>query len=129
MFGLRDLTPAMLSRFTQIDYDRELALIATIESPEGEKQIGVVRYTTLPDEETCEFAIVVGDEWQGKGVARRMFSRLIDAARERRLKVMTGVTLRENTRMIELSRSLGFRTGPDPDDPDLVQMTLQLQRE
>jgi hypothetical protein len=42
---------------------------------------------------------------------------------------MTGVTLRENTRMIELSRSLGFRTGPDPDDPDLVQTTLQLQRE
>jgi len=129
MFGLRDLTPAMLSRFTQIDYDRELALIATVDTEEGEKQIGVVRYTTLPDEETCEFAIVVGDEWQGKGVARRMFSRLIDAARERRLKVMTGVTLRENTRMIELSRSLGFRTGPDPDDPDLVQMTLQLQLE
>jgi acetyltransferase len=129
MFGLRDLTPAMLSRFTQIDYDRELALIATIDAPEGEKQVGVVRYTTLPDEETCEFAIVVGDEWQGKGLARRMFSRLIDAARERRLKVMTGVTLRENTRMIELSRSLGFRTGPDPDDPDLVQMTLKLQRE
>ncbi len=128
MFGLRDLTPAMLSRFTQIDYDRELALIATIDTPEGERQVGVVRYTALPDEETCEFAIVVGDEWQGKGLARRMFSRLIDAARERRLKVMTGVTLRENTRMIELSRSLGFRTGPDPDDPDLVQMTLELQR-
>jgi acetyltransferase len=128
MFGLRDLTPAMLSRFTQIDYDRELALIATIDTPEGEQQIGVVRYTTLPDEETCEFAIVVGDEWQGKGLARRMFSRLIEAARERRLKVMTGVTLRENTRMIELSRALGFRTGSDPDDPDLVQMTLDLQR-
>jgi len=126
MFGLRDLTPAMLSRFTQIDYDRELALIAVIDTPQGEQQIGVVRYTTLPDEETCEFAIVVGDEWQGKGLARRMFSRLIEAARERRLKVMTGMTLRENTRMIDLSRSLGFKTSTDPDDPELVQMTLQL---
>lgn len=126
MFGLRDLTPAMLSRFTQIDYDRELALIAVIDTPQGEQQVGVVRYTTLPDEETCEFAIVVGDEWQGKGLARRMFSRLIEAARERRLKVMTGVTLRENSRMIELSRSLGFQTRTDPDDPELVQMTLQL---
>jgi acetyltransferase len=126
MFGLRDLTPAMLSRFTQIDYDRELALVAVIDTPQGEQQIGVVRYTALPDEETCEFAIVVGDAWQGKGLARRMFSRLIEAARERRLKVMTGVTLRENARMIDLSRSLGFTTGPDPDDPDLVQMTLQL---
>ena len=127
MFGLRDLTPAMLSRFTQIDYDRELALIAVIDTPAGEQQIGVVRYTTLPDEETCEFAIVVGDDWQGKGLARRMFGRLIEAARERRLKAMTGVTLRENTRMIELSRSLGFATGIDPEDPELVQMTLQLQ--
>ena len=126
MFGLRDLTPAMLSRFTQIDYDRELALVAVIDTPEGEQQIGVVRYTTLPDEETCEFAIVVGDDWQGKGLARRMFTRLIEAARARRLKVMTGVTLRENTRMIELSRSLGFTTRADPEDPDLVQMTLVL---
>jgi acetyltransferase len=126
MFGLRDLTPAMLSRFTQIDYDRELALIAVIDTPQGEQQIGVVRYTTLPDEETCEFAIVVGDEWQGKGLARRMFTRLIEAARERRLKVMTGVTLRENARMIDLSRSLGFETRSDPEDPELVQMTLQL---
>jgi GNAT superfamily N-acetyltransferase len=90
MFGLRDLTPAMLSRFTQIDYDRELALIAVIDTPQGEQQIGVVRYTTLPDEETCEFAIVVGDDWQGKGLARRMFTRLIEAARDRRIKVMTG---------------------------------------
>jgi acetyltransferase len=126
MFGLRDLTPAMLSRFTQIDYDRELALIAVIETPQGEQQVGVVRYTTLPDEETCEFAIVVGDDWQGKGLARRMFTRLIEAARGRRLKVMTGVTLRENTRMIDLSRSLGFQTRTDPDDPELVQMTLVL---
>ena len=100
--------------------------IAVIDTGQGEQQIGVVRYTTLPDEETCEFAIVVGDDWQGKGLARRMFTRLIEAARERRLKVMTGVTLRENTRMIELSRSLGFDTRTDPEDPELVQMTLQL---
>jgi acetyltransferase len=126
MVGLRDLTPAMLSRFTQIDYDRELALIAVIDTPQGERQIGVTRYATLPDEETCEFAIVVGDDWQGKGLARRMFTRLIEAARQRRLKVMNGVTLRENRRMIDLSRSLGFETRTDPDDPDLVQMTLQL---
>jgi acetyltransferase len=127
MFGMRDLTPAMLTRFTQIDYDRELALIAVIDGPAGERQIGVVRYTTLPDGETCEFAIVVGDDWQGKGLARRMFTRLIEAARERRLKLMTGVTLRENSRMIELSRSLGFTTGTDPEDPELVQMVLRLQ--
>jgi acetyltransferase len=128
MFGLQDLTPAMLSKFTQIDYDRELALIVVVAGDEAgsERQIGVARYITLPDEETCEFAIVVSDEWQGKGVARQLFQRLIDAARERRLRVMTGITLRENTRMIDLARSLGFATRADTDEPELVRMTLAL---
>ncbi|MBP7608115.1 MAG: bifunctional acetate--CoA ligase family protein/GNAT family N-acetyltransferase [Steroidobacteraceae bacterium] len=127
MFGLQDLSPAMLSRFTQIDYDRELALIVVLRLPDGaEQQIGVARYITLPDEETCEFAIVVSDEWQGKGVARRLFQCLIDIARDRRIKVMTGITLRENTRMIDLSRSLGFTTRSDADEPELVRMTLAL---
>jgi acetyltransferase len=127
MFGLQDLSPAMLSRFTQIDYDRELALIVVLRLPDGaEQQIGVARYITLPDEDSCEFAIVVSDEWQGKGVARRLFQCLIDIARDRRIKVMTGITLRENTRMIDLSRSLGFTTRSDADEPELVRMTLAL---
>jgi acetyltransferase len=127
MFGLQDLSPAMLSRFTQIDYDRELALIVVLRLPDGvEQQIGVARYIMLPDEESCEFAIVVSDEWQGKGVARRLFQCLIDIARDRRIKLMTGITLRENTRMIDLSRSLGFATGSDTDEPELVRMTLAL---
>ncbi len=127
MFTVHDLMPAQLSRFTQIDYDREMALIAVIETPAGEKQIGVARYITLSDEETCEFAIVVGDDWQGKGLARRLFSMLIDIARGRRLKVMTGVTLRENGRMLDLARANGFGIKTDEDDSSLIQMTLDLQ--
>jgi acetyltransferase len=127
MFTLHDLSPGMLSRFTQIDYDRELALVGVVESPDGEEQIGVARYITLEDEETCEFAIVVGDAWQGKGLARQLFGALIDAARDTRLKVMTGVTLRENSRMLELARANGFRLKTDEDDPSLVQMILDLR--
>jgi acetyltransferase len=127
MFAIHDLTPSQLSRFTQIDYDREMALIAVIDAEEGEKQIAVARYITLADEETCEFAIVVGDEWQGKGLARRLFGVLIDTARNRRLKVMTGVTLRENARMLDLARSKGFGLRMDEEDPSLVRMTLDLQ--
>ena len=127
MFTLHDLSPGMLSRFTQIDYDRELALVGVVESPDGEEQIGVARYITLEDEETCEFAIVVGDAWQGMGLARQLFGALIDAARDTRLKVMTGVTLRENSRMLELARANGFRLKTDEDDPSLVQMILELR--
>jgi acetyltransferase len=127
MFGLHELTPAMLSKFTQIDYDREMALVIVRHEPDGtEQQIGVARYITLPDEETCEFAIVVSDEWQGKGVARQLFRHLIDVARERRLRIMTGITLRENSRMIDLSRALGFEARADVDEPELVRMTLAL---
>jgi acetyltransferase len=127
MFAIHDLTPAQLSRFTQIDYDREMALIGVIDTPEGERQIGVARYITLADGETCEFAIVVADDWQGKGLARRLFGQLIDTARARRLKVMTGITLRENARMIDLARSKGFAVRMDEDDPSLVEMRLDLQ--
>ena len=126
MYTLHAITPEMLSRFTQIDYDRELALIAVVDAPGGERQVGVGRYTTLPDGETCEFAIVVGDDWQGKGLARRLMKGLIEAARDRRLKQMEGVTLQENGRMLDLARSLGFTTSMDRDDPELVQMRLQL---
>ncbi|MGI9245191.1 MAG: GNAT family N-acetyltransferase, partial [Steroidobacteraceae bacterium] len=113
--------------FTQIDYDRELALILVRTLAGGEqRQIGVARYITLADGETCEFAIVVADEWQGKGVAHGLFTRLIDAARRRRLRLMTGITLRENTRMIDLSRALGFETTVDGDEPELVRMALRL---
>jgi acetyltransferase len=126
MYALHEITPAMLSRFTQIDYDREMALVVVVDTPEGEKQIGVARYATMPDEETCEFAIVLADEWQGKGLARLLMSMLVDAARDRQLRAMTGMTLQENGRMIELSRSLGFETRTDPEDRDLVLMTLKL---
>jgi acetyltransferase len=127
MFAIHDLTPAQLSRFTQIDYDREMALIGVIEAPDGERQIGVARYITLADGETCEFAIVVADDWQGKGLARRLFGQLIDTARARRLKVMAGITLRENARMIDLARAKGFAVRMDVDDPSLVEMRLDLQ--
>ena len=126
MYTLQAITPEMLSRFTQIDYDRELALIAVVDAPGGERQAGVGRYTTLPDGETCEFAIVVGDDWQGKGLARRLMNGLIEAARDRRLKWMEGVTLQENGRMLDLARSLGFATSTDREDPELVQMRLRL---
>jgi acetyltransferase len=126
MFALHDLSPAQLSRFAQIDYDREMALIAVLDTPDGEREIGVARYVTLEDGETCEFAIVVADEWQGRGLARRLFAMLIDIARDRRLKVMTGITLRENARMIALARAHGFAVTTETEDPTLSRMTKSL---
>jgi acetyltransferase len=126
MYAIADLTPAMLARFTQIDYDREMALIAVVADGTGEREIGVSRYTTLHGTDTCEFAIVIADDWQGSGLARQLLAALIDVAREQRLAVMQGVTLATNGRMLKLARALGFEVRPDPEDDELMAMRLEL---
>jgi acetyltransferase len=126
MQALHELTPEMLSRFTQIDYDREMALIAFIEDAGKEVEIGVARYATLADDETCEFAVVVADDWRGRGVASALFRDLVETARQRRLVRMEGVVLAQNRGMIEFSRSAGFKIEPDPDDRTVVRITLDL---
>jgi len=126
MYSLTELTPDLLSRFTQIDYDREMALIAVTGKGGNELQMGVARYYTLPDETSCEFAIVVGDDWQNRGVARRLMRALVDAARSRRFTRMVGVVLVENRRMLDFVTSLGFKTEIDSDDSQLMEVTLDL---
>lgn len=126
MFALRELSPEMLSRLTQIDYEHDMALIAVQDTPQGERQVGVARYAMLPDGQSCEFAVVVADDWQGKGLAHQLMQRLIEAARDRGLRVMGGIRLLKNARMQDLACSLGFQSGIDPDDPGLVHMRLEL---
>jgi len=116
MRALNELTPEMVVRFTQIDYDREMAFIAV--AP-GKKQIGVARYVTLPDGETCEFALVVSDEWQRRGVGRRLMERLLQVARDRGLSTMRGDVLAENAGMLRLMRAMGFSDRPSRDDPSV----------
>jgi acetyltransferase len=126
MHALKEITPQMLSRFTQIDYDREMALVALTASGGHERQIGVARYVTNPDGRGCEFAIVVADDWHQKGIATQLLKRLVDVARDRRLERMDGIALRENRDMIALARSMGFEQRSFPDDAKLVLMSLRL---
>ena len=126
MYALSEITPEMLSRFTQIDYDREMALIALVPAADGNRQIGVARYVTYPDGRGCEFAIVVSDDYHRQGIARQLLSDLIDVARDRRLEYMDGIVLRQNENMIALAESLGFDVERSADDPELVSLQLKL---
>ncbi len=74
METIQELTPAMLVRFTQIDYDQEMALMAVTEVSGQEVELGIARYAINPDGQSCEFALVVADEWQGKGVAHKLMT-------------------------------------------------------
>jgi len=124
--GLRQLTPSMLARFTQIDYDREMALIAVSEEGGREREVAVCRYVALPDAVTCEFAIVVADDWQGKGLGRRMMESLSGLARARGLRRMVGWIASDNDGMLRMISALGFAFGPEPGDPGTMRATLDL---
>ena len=126
MHAVHELSPVQLARFTQIDYDREMALVATIGDGDGELQVAVARYSTLPDPQDCEFAIVVADDWQDRGLARQLMRMLIDVARQRGYRRMVGTVLATNRRMRDFSQALGFTVEPYPDDPELVKVVCEL---
>jgi acetyltransferase len=126
MDTIRELTPQMLVRFTQIDYDREMAFIAVTGEKDSETEVGVARYVTNPDGTSCEYAIVVADEWQRRGLGRQMMAQLIDVARARGLAHMIGHILATNRSMLTLATSLGFVVGESPDDPTVRRATLTL---
>jgi acetyltransferase len=113
--ALRSLTPTMLARFTQIDYDREMALVAIDSTAEAGREVAVCRYVRMPDGVTCEFAVVVADSWQGKGLGSRLMRRLAEIAAGRGLERMVGFVLAENANMIAMCQHLGMRIEPEDD--------------
>jgi len=126
MYAVRELSEAMLARFTQLDYDRELALIAVTEEKDREVEIGVCRYAINPDGESCEFALVVSDQWQHKAIGHRLMGSLIDAARSKGLKTMEGEVLASNHDMLKLVATLGFTVAASQEDLSIVNITKVL---
>jgi len=126
MQHLPALTPQMLARFTQVDYDRELALIALDGAPPAEAIAAVARYVANPDHESAEFAIAVADAWHGRGLGRAMMRELIACAKKRGFRRLVGIVLASNEPMLALCRKLGFVAQRDPEDPDQIIVTLEL---
>ena len=121
--------PDELWRMTHIDYDRELALIATTVVDGAEQQMGVVRYVRGDTPETAhvaEFAVVIGDAWQHRGVAMKLMRKLIDAAAEAGVKQLADITLYDNVGMLALARKLGFKVQRDPGNPNVTRLRLAL---
>ncbi|AOV18253.1 GNAT family N-acetyltransferase [Acidihalobacter aeolianus] len=116
---LNALTPEMLVRFTQIDYDREMAFIAVTGPEETETEIGVARYIANPDRESCEFALVVADEWQRRGIGTRLMEILMRTAHDRGLRRMEGEVVASNQSMLALVARLGFERRAHPDDAEV----------
>jgi acetyltransferase len=126
MASITQLSQSTLVRFTQIDYDREMAFSMLRETGEGDEQLAVARYATDPDNESCEFALVVADSWQRRGIGPIMMKVLFDAAREQGLRQMVGEVLASNSGMLKLLRSLDFAVTPHPEDRSLVLASKKL---
>lgn len=119
MQTIDELTPEMLVRFTQLDYSREMALIAVIQENGRRIQLGVARYTVNPDGRSCEFALAVSDKRRRMGIGSQLMEALMEAARTHGIRVIEGEVLADNQRMLSLVRGLGFSVRPSPDDPGL----------
>jgi acetyltransferase len=124
--AVRDLSETALTHFTQVDYNREMALIALICENGRETEIGVARYVVNPDGRSCEFAIVIADAWQRKGIGSKLMDSLMEAARGHGLETMEGWVLSGNTRMLALADGLGFTIDASAGDPSLRRVVKNL---
>ncbi len=124
---MAELSPTMLARFTQVDYDREMAIVAVAADENGrERIIGVARYLLNPDAVTAEFALAVADEFQGQGIGSALMKRIATIARDRGLKAVIGLVLGNNRDMLGLMQRLGFVEEVDPDDAELRRVVMTL---
>jgi len=127
-FGpLKVLPHSMLVRFTQVDYDREIDMVALLKTNgDGERMVATARVMSDPDGKRAEFAILVGDPWQGKGVGARLLERCLAIAQERGIETVWGIVLPENTGMLALARKLGFKVSKS-DEPGELNLTIDLK--
>ncbi len=108
-YSRRAIERSELARLTQIDYEREMAFIATGALADGgEETLGVARAISDPDNEDAEFGIVVRSDLKGGGLGERLMRKLIEHLRQRGTRRLVATVLRENERMLELARLLGF---------------------
>jgi acetyltransferase len=126
MNSVQELSQSMLIRFTQIDYSREMALIAVSEQNSVEVELGVARFAINPDGESCEFALVIADSMHGKGLGQKLMTALMDAARTKGLKTMEGEVLRNNADMLHLMQRLGFEVKTSADDDSIKSVWKEL---
>lgn len=124
--GIAEPSDEMVRKFTDLDYRRDMAFVALVQQDGKPREIGVSRYSLSPDGKSCECAVTVSDEWQGKGLGTLLMRHLIDTARQRGIGSMFSIDDADNSRMQDLARDLGFARTRNPDDPSQVIHRLTL---
>ncbi|KAA0686782.1 bifunctional acetate--CoA ligase family protein/GNAT family N-acetyltransferase [Azospirillum brasilense] len=125
---LKRLSHQAAARLTQMDYDREMGLVAVGPDPETGDTImyGVVRITADPDNLRAEYAVMVRSDMKGQGLGYQLMNKILDYARSRGIKEVYGEVLRENTSMLGMCRALGFIRKENLDEPGVVEVRIEL---
>ncbi|MBK9160653.1 MAG: bifunctional acetate--CoA ligase family protein/GNAT family N-acetyltransferase [Nitrosomonadales bacterium] len=126
MNSMQELTETMLAKLTQIDYNREMALIAVTGEPGSEVELGVARYAINPDGDSCEFALAVADNITGKGLGQKLMVSLMEAARAKGLQTIEGEVLSNNHNMLKLMNRLGFTCKVSNEDHGIMKVGKSL---
>jgi acetyltransferase len=122
---MRNITHEMLIGYCNIDYDREMAIIAELTEGTKKRSIGVSRLIMEPGDKRAEFAVLVADDFAGQGLGTKLVDMLIGIGEEKHLETIYGIVLAENSHMIRLCRALGFdvKRGDSPQEV-LVELRL-----
>ena len=124
--GAIKVSDEYIRRLTELDWSHEAAFAAVTMLGDRESIIGVARYVIEDDGEDCEFALVLADVWQGRGIGRRMLEKLERVAVRRGIKRMHGDILSTNSPMLALVRKLGYRLKRHPQDATVTRATREL---
>jgi len=122
--SMRGISHELAARLTQIDYDREVALVA--EATERGAILGVARFAADPDNIRAEYAVAVRTDMKGHGLGYLLMTRLLEIAKARGISEIFGEVLRENAPMLKMDRELGFTVTAHPDEHDVMRVTKRL---
>ena len=119
---IKELSHETLTRYCNLDYDREIAIVA--ELPESKRIIGASRLIIDPYGKTGEYAVLIGDQWQGFGLGVRLMNCLIEIAKEKHLEKIYGYVLADNYKMHKLCNRLGFKSEKSDEDTYILSLDL-----
>ncbi len=123
---IKDLSKKDIQKLTEPDSRNAVALVVVRSKEAGEEEIGVARYVIDPDRANCEFAIVVADAWQKRGIGTRLMSALMNHLHVSGVKEMSGSVIKSNSAMRKLMKQMGFAETDLPGDSSTLLVTKRL---
>lgn len=124
--SVKGATPQLVDFLVNVDYDRHIAYVVVARNGEREELVGEARYVAIPEGGSCEFGIVIGDDWRSTGIAGILMETLFRSARAQGIAMMESTVLSYNSKMLRFARALGFTVEHNPGDWGSVRIVKKL---